>query len=505
MDPADLARLLVLRDASRRVPFCPQLPHPKQRQFLAHPARELLFGGEAGGAKSSALCMDALGYVERPNYVSLTLRKTYKDLAKPGAIMDRSHQWLRGTKAHWDGINFQWRFPSTARWAFGHCETDRDRFNYQGMEAHRVQIDELTQWSEIAYRYINSRLRKNVGDDIPIAMRAGTNPGGIGHKWVMGYFGIRENGTQKDSWQDTEEKRTVTKEERPFMRSSAADNPSLDLEDYRKSLALLDSTTRAQLEKGLWLQDSQKRIYPYDADTHDVPRLPTHTTVTLPSGIIVNVELEARGWHRVFIVDLGSSTQDRTTSLTRLAYHDQLPDHVYVEFSKKVAGMIPSSIAKECELQCEDYGDDLTIVFDEGALGSGYGGEMRSRYGIAVIPAVKREKRTYMRLLKGAIESGFVHCVERECADLVEEAESLVFDERGLDEHANLANHCCDGLLYGWRWTYAHRSQAPSSQPAVGTDEWFRAEEEKRIDAEYERAKRRREESPWASPSKDDW
>lgn len=36
-------------------------PSPKQEEFLAAPEDEVLFGGAAGGGKSDALIVDALG------------------------------------------------------------------------------------------------------------------------------------------------------------------------------------------------------------------------------------------------------------------------------------------------------------------------------------------------------------------------------------------------------------------------------------------------------------
>ena len=45
--------------------------------------------------------MAALQYVDVPGYAALLLRRTYSDLALPGAIMDRSHEWLEGKDVHW--------------------------------------------------------------------------------------------------------------------------------------------------------------------------------------------------------------------------------------------------------------------------------------------------------------------------------------------------------------------------------------------------------------------
>lgn len=70
-------------------PFCPEEPSITQKVFLRTYALEALFGGAAGGGKSSALLMAALQYVDVPNYSAILFRRTYADLALPGALMDR--------------------------------------------------------------------------------------------------------------------------------------------------------------------------------------------------------------------------------------------------------------------------------------------------------------------------------------------------------------------------------------------------------------------------------
>ena len=80
-------------------PWIPHEPTPKQAEFLLMPDLEVLFGGSAGGGKSDALLMAALQYVDVPGYAAILFRRTYTDLSLPGALMDRAHEWLQGTKA----------------------------------------------------------------------------------------------------------------------------------------------------------------------------------------------------------------------------------------------------------------------------------------------------------------------------------------------------------------------------------------------------------------------
>jgi hypothetical protein len=74
--------------------YIPHTPTPKQSAFLLLPGREAFFGGAAGGGKSDALLTAALQYVDVPGYSAILFRRTYADLALPGALMDRAEQWL---------------------------------------------------------------------------------------------------------------------------------------------------------------------------------------------------------------------------------------------------------------------------------------------------------------------------------------------------------------------------------------------------------------------------
>src|SRR5688572_25485242 len=92
--------------------YVPETPSDTQRAFLALDTPEALYGGAAGGGKSSALLMAALQHVHVPGYAALLLRRTYADLSLPGALMDRAREWLMNTDARWNAQTKTWHFPS---------------------------------------------------------------------------------------------------------------------------------------------------------------------------------------------------------------------------------------------------------------------------------------------------------------------------------------------------------------------------------------------------------
>ena len=228
--------------------YVPWAPTPHQSAFLLVPNREALYGGSAGGGKSIALLMGALQYVDQPGYNALIIRKTFKDLNQPEALIDISKEWLTKTDAKWNQSDHAWRFPSGAILQFGHMESENDKYQYQGAAYHFVGFDELTQFTEGQYTYLLSRVRRRKNDEstFPLRVRAAANPGGVGHEWV------------KRRFIELPEDEFITEQEqakfdaRIFIPSGLKDNPHLDRESYMEMLEELDPVTRAQLLHGDW-------------------------------------------------------------------------------------------------------------------------------------------------------------------------------------------------------------------------------------------------------------
>jgi predicted phage terminase large subunit-like protein len=179
--------------------------------------------------------MAALQYADFPSYAAIIFRRTYADLTLPGALIDRSLEWLGGTEAQWNSQSHKWTFPSGASVAFGNLEREQDKFRYQSAEFQFIGFDELTHFTETQYRYLFSRLRRLEDVDIPLRMRSASNPGNIGHDWVKRRFLLE--GEQYN---------------RVFIPAKLDDNPSLDKQQYIKSLNELDPVTRRQYLLGDW-------------------------------------------------------------------------------------------------------------------------------------------------------------------------------------------------------------------------------------------------------------
>tara|TARA_Y100000356_G_scaffold57468_1_gene46548 strand:+ start:146 stop:1462 length:1317 start_codon:yes stop_codon:yes gene_type:complete len=211
-------------------------PSLTQKVFLKTTAQEVLFGGAAGGGKSSALLMAALQYVDVPNYSAILFRRTYADLALPGALMDRFRDWISNYEdIHWNANQYTATFPSGARITFGYLNNSQDYLRYKGSEFQFIGMDEVTEIREADYRYLFSRLRRpSTGplSQVPLRMRAATNPA---PNWVRQRFLVE--GSDKG---------------RIFVPSKLTDNPGIDPDSYRAVLAELDPIERKRLEFGDW-------------------------------------------------------------------------------------------------------------------------------------------------------------------------------------------------------------------------------------------------------------
>lgn len=231
--------------------YCPHQPWAKQKLFLELDAKEVIYGGAAGGGKSDAILMAALQYAHVPGYSALILRKDSQRLWLSGGLIPRSQQWLAQSGATWNGTQKLWTFPSGARLQFGYLQTSTDRYRYASSEFQFIGWDELTDFgSEEDYLFLFSRLRKTRDIPAPYRVRAASNPGGPGHAWVKKRFitadaeNDNKTGNLKDVyWADNGA---------AFVPAKIRDNPAVDPEKYEANLAHVAPLDRARLMNGDW-------------------------------------------------------------------------------------------------------------------------------------------------------------------------------------------------------------------------------------------------------------
>jgi len=239
-------------------------PNPgPQTEFLAAGEREVLYGGAAGGGKSYAMLADPLRFMGHPSFSGLLLRHTTEELRE---LIWKSQEMYPKI---WPGIKWserkmQWTAPSGARLWFSYLDRDEDVMRYQGLAFSWVGFDELTQWpTPFAWNYMRSRLR-STAPDLPVYMRATTNPGGPGHAWVKKMFIDPSPPTKSFDATDIETGTTLVYPpnhsragealfKRRFIPAMLVDNPYLyEQGDYEAMLLSLPEHQRKQLLEGNW-------------------------------------------------------------------------------------------------------------------------------------------------------------------------------------------------------------------------------------------------------------
>ena len=234
-----------------------------QTDFLAAGEREVLYGGSAGGGKSYAMLADPLRFMGHPAFSGLLLRHTTEELRE---LIFKSQEMYPKI---WPGIKWserkmQWTAPSGARLWMSYLDREDDVLRYQGLAFSWIGFDELTQWpTPFAWNYMRSRLR-STASDLPVYMRATTNPGGRGHHWVKKMFidpassGKPFDATDIETGEVLRYPAGHSKAGKPlfkrrFIPARLSDNPYLaEQGDYEAMLLSLPEQQRRQLLEGDW-------------------------------------------------------------------------------------------------------------------------------------------------------------------------------------------------------------------------------------------------------------
>lgn len=244
-------------------PWIPSWPHPPQLLFLGLHLRadpddvfEALYGGAAGGGKSQALEYAHLQMVHLwPRYRGLVTRRSFADLALPDSIMSRMVENAVPRGAQWQEDRHLLTFPNGARVQFRHMEAPRAHLDIAGASFHTQTWDELTHHPKsYQYSFMLSRCRRLSGETekrIPLRMLSASNPGGPGHDWVHERFVGRYDAAgvyrPPSAW---------------FVPARAIDNPNLDVEAYRRTLARLPPLLQRQLWDGDWSARAPGEYFP---------------------------------------------------------------------------------------------------------------------------------------------------------------------------------------------------------------------------------------------------
>ncbi len=173
-------------------------PQPKQTEFIFSPAKQVLFGGGAGGGKTYGLIAIPLIFKDEPNYTAAFFRREKEQFRGPGKLWSDIDDLYSAVK---DGSGSEqklaWQFSSGAALKCHHLQHERDKANHQGGQYTSILYDELTHMTESQFTYLFSRNR-NPRCPVPPHVRSTCNPDA--DSWVRKYVDpfIGEDGYAND-------------------------------------------------------------------------------------------------------------------------------------------------------------------------------------------------------------------------------------------------------------------------------------------------------------------
>jgi hypothetical protein len=178
-------------------------PFPgQQTKFFERTEREVFYGGAGGGGKSvcgmgkfgQQLAVEqarfARGEITRSKAWGVYFRRTMPDLRQ---AIERSFQFFEAIdpEAQYNVNDHIWTLPSCgdAHFQFAHIEHERSKYKYKSSEWTYVFVDELTEFTETMYEYLDTRIRTTDPVLEPmLQLCSGSNPDGPGLLWVRRRF-----------------------------------------------------------------------------------------------------------------------------------------------------------------------------------------------------------------------------------------------------------------------------------------------------------------------------
>ena len=231
------------------------LPSPKQQVLHAVRARQIMFGGAAGGGKSHALRMDGLiACLENPGLQAYLFRRTDPEL-KDNHLIPIQQMGIPTEVAVWKETDRKLTFYNDAFLQFCFAEDLQDIFKYQGAEMHWLGIDEGALFLPEQIKFLRTRVRlgryEATQKDMFPRIVIGSNPGGPSHNLLREIFI-----DQAPPLQMFRDRTTKTKKSAGwtslYIPSRMEDNPHLDVDSYEGSFTALSSERAKALRDGDW-------------------------------------------------------------------------------------------------------------------------------------------------------------------------------------------------------------------------------------------------------------
>lgn len=375
---------------------------PNRKQYLAHLSKAiwLLYGGAAGGGKSEWLIVEAIAHCLRYQGTDVALfRRTRVELEQ--SLIGRFLALVPSHIAKYNASKSYATFyrpgdrpgrPTGSKLWFCYCARERDVYRYQSAAWSFLGIDEGGHFTEFQFRYLTSRVRTRLRN-VPLKIRIGANPGGVGHGWMKRLFitptsealGDRALPEIGEMWTPNPTPDYPKPVSRQFIQALLADNFALmesdpgyvdrlrELpEDEYRMLALGDWDVFAGQVFSMWKANHQVRASDQrliDSGLRPGRTIPWHVipdpTWEPPRGALIYGSVDY-GYGNPWSFHLHAALPDGHVVTFKEAYAKRVRD---VEQAKRIAGVFQRAWAEQRQHRLEPWNVQY-VVMDTSMWGS---------------------------------------------------------------------------------------------------------------------------------------
>lgn len=224
-------------------------PNPGPQSFFLsvfeEPNTDQLYGGAAGGSKSTSLLMGCLrASVRYPGLQSFWFRRSFPELRQSVLRMLARYGFAKALGATWNASNNELRFHNGSILTFAHAKNMQEATALQSAEIQLLILDERTTIPPDVVDMLYTRVRSGVAGLPCLGIRSGTNPGDIGHSRVkLEYVDATEHGTIEII--------DKSKRLRRFIQARMQDTPQLG-QEYADSFEGYGEALRKAFLDGDW-------------------------------------------------------------------------------------------------------------------------------------------------------------------------------------------------------------------------------------------------------------
>jgi hypothetical protein len=408
--------------------------------------------------------MAPLRWCHKPGFSGVILRRTYPELLE---LIDRTKsiypRVIPGlTLDGWNESKKRWTFPSGATLQMAAADLPDDILKLKSFEFQYVAFDELTSFLESQYSFMLSRNR-TTDVELPLHVRSGTNPGGVGHAWVAKRF-VKDVEPYKQTAETLilpdGQRALMTRE---FIPATVYDNPYLaNRNEYVAGLLTMGTDLALAMLHGRWdvfegqfFNQMPEEIEPVLADPGN--------------------------YYVIRCMDFGSF-HDSTAVYWLVVYPRLLKADIIAELYVNeltipdVAGMLKR---RENRLIDEDGVKKRPVllpadpsIFSREATSQQAVSDIFLRHGVSWSRA-NNDRVAGWAMLRYLINDGKLRCWKGRAPMLYETLPGLKYDPNNKDDvykRGKVDDHCGDALRYGvltWYETPVPLDSPPLVDPAV--------------------------------------